>query len=126
MDLIGQRPINRNMQLKAILLLPSPKRCTTAIAVIMWLIAPCMMCSEAYVPSSVVPPKPMREFRGAWVASVGNIDWPSTNGLTTAQQKAELLAILNRTVKLKLNTILLQVRPACDAMYPSNLEPWSE
>jgi uncharacterized lipoprotein YddW (UPF0748 family) len=85
-----------------------------------------MMCSEAYVPSSVVPPKPMREFRGAWVASVGNIDWPSTNGLTTAQQKAELLAILNRTVKLKLNTILLQVRPACDAMYPSNLEPWSE
>ena len=64
--------------------------------------------------------------RAAWVASVGNIDWPSSNGLTSAQQKAEILALVDRAVELKLNTIIFQVRPACDAMYPSSIEPWSE
>ena len=79
-----------------------------------------------YEASNVVPPKPNREFRAAWVASVSNIDWPSQPGLSTAQQKAELLAILNRAVQLKLNAIILQVRPVCDALYASQLEPWSE
>lgn len=68
----------------------------------------------------------MQEMRGVWVASVGNIDWPSTNGLTSAQQKAELVALLNRAAELKFNTIIFQVRPVCDALYNSNLEPWSE
>jgi uncharacterized lipoprotein YddW (UPF0748 family) len=79
-----------------------------------------------YAPSSQRPPAPMREFRGVWVASVANIDWPSTNTLSTAQQKAELLAIFDKAVELKLNVIILQVRPACDALYASALEPWSE
>jgi uncharacterized lipoprotein YddW (UPF0748 family) len=82
--------------------------------------------AETFTPSSVVPPKVSRELRGVWVASVGNIDWPSTNGLSTAQQKAELVALLDHAVELKLNTILLQVRPACDALYASSYEPWSE
>jgi uncharacterized lipoprotein YddW (UPF0748 family) len=79
-----------------------------------------------YIPSNLRPPAPMREFRGAWVATVANIDWPSTNNLTTAQQKAELRAIMDRAVKLKLNAIIFQVRPACDALYASRIEPWSE
>jgi uncharacterized lipoprotein YddW (UPF0748 family) len=68
----------------------------------------------------------MREFRGAWVATVANKDWPSKPGLSTAQQKAELLAILDRAALLKLNAIVFQVRPQCDAMYASPIEPWSE
>lgn len=79
-----------------------------------------------YLPSTVIPPRPMREIRAAWVATVANIDWPSTNNLSTAQQKAELIGLLDRAVQLKLNTIIFQVRPACDAMYASSLEPWSE
>ena len=79
-----------------------------------------------YSPSTLQPPHPLREFRGAWVATVGNIDWPSLPGLTTQQQKSELLAILDRAVHLHLNAILFQVRPACDAFYASRLEPWSE
>lgn len=71
------------------------------------------------------PPLPQREFRGAWVASVGNIDWPSKQGLLVNDQKAEFRAILERAVELKLNAIILQVRPACDALYQSQLEPWS-
>ena len=80
----------------------------------------------AYVPSQAKPPPPLREFRGAWIATVGNIDWPSQRGLSTAQQKAELLAILDMARQLRLNALLLQVRPACDALYQSSLEPWSE
>ncbi|HNW06324.1 MAG TPA: family 10 glycosylhydrolase [Verrucomicrobiota bacterium] len=72
------------------------------------------------------PPPPLREFRGAWVATVANIDWPSRKTLSTQEQKTELLAILDRAVHLKLNAIIFQVRPACDALYASRIEPWSE
>ncbi len=82
--------------------------------------------SVSYTSSNVKPPTPLREFRGAWVATVGNIDWPSQPGLPTAQQMSELLAILDRAVELRLNAIILQVRPSCDALYVSRLEPWSE
>jgi hypothetical protein len=67
-----------------------------------------------------------REFRGVWVASVWNIDWPSQRGLSVEQQKSELIQILDRIQSLKFNTIILQVRPAGDALYASQLEPWSE
>lgn len=65
------------------------------------------------------------EFRGAWVASVYNIDWPSKTGLSPAAQKAELIQLLNKAQELNLNAILLQVRPESDALYSSSKEPWS-
>ncbi|MBM3835361.1 MAG: hypothetical protein FJ403_19215 [Verrucomicrobia bacterium] len=72
------------------------------------------------------PPQPLREFRGAWIATVANIDWPSRPGLSSSEQKAELLAIVEKAAQLKLNALLFQVRPACDALYASKIEPWSE
>lgn len=66
------------------------------------------------------------EFRGAWVATVYNLDWPSKPGLSAAEQKAQLRRLLDRASELRLNAILLQVRPASDALYASKLEPWSE
>ena len=66
-----------------------------------------------------------KEFRGAWVATVHNIDWPSAPGLPAATQKAQLRAILDRAAELKLTAILLQVRPMSDALYRSEQEPWS-
>jgi len=72
------------------------------------------------------PPPVPREFRAAWVATVTNIDWPSRPGLDTWTQQAELLAILNKAVALNMNAIILQIRPATDALYDSKLEPWSE
>ncbi len=71
-------------------------------------------------------PAPPREFRGVWVATVGNIDWPSRKGLTSAEQQKELRAILDQCVELHLNAVVFQVRPMCDALYASKLEPWSE
>ena len=85
-----------------------------------------LVAANAFVPSKNQPPAPAREFRGAWVASVSNIDWPSKPGLSTAAQKAELLALLDRAAQLRLNAIILQIRPACDALYASPFEPWSE
>ena len=87
---------------------------------------PCLCATVAYVATNRTPPAPLRDFRGAWVATVGNIDWPSKAGLTTDQQKAELLSIFDRAVHLKLNAVILQVRPASDALYVSTIEPWSE
>ncbi len=82
--------------------------------------------AASYEPTDLTSPKPEREFRGAWVATVGNIDWPSRPDLSVAEQKAELLAILDRAAQLRLNAIIFQVRPACDALYASPIEPWSE
>ncbi len=80
----------------------------------------------AYVPKIVsLPPLP-REFRGAWIATVANLDWPSKPGLGVAEQKAELIALFDRAAQLKLNAVILQVRPMADAVYASPLEPWSE
>jgi uncharacterized lipoprotein YddW (UPF0748 family) len=73
-----------------------------------------------------MPPPAPREFRAAWVSTVANIDWPSRSNLSMAKQQAEALAILDRSKSLNLNAIVLQVRPSADAIYPSELEPWSE
>src|SRR4051812_5322670 len=67
-----------------------------------------------------------REFRAVWVATVGNIDWPSKPGLGTWEQQRELLAILDRSVQLRINAVIFQVRPGADALYASPYEPWSQ
>ena len=100
----------------------------TRIFVALLLLLPGRLWAQGagYQTAWVIPPEPPREFRGAWLATVGNIDWPSKPGLPVAQQKAELLALLDHAVQLKLNAIIFQVRPSADALYDSALEPWSE
>jgi uncharacterized lipoprotein YddW (UPF0748 family) len=78
------------------------------------------------LPPHAHPPALPREFRAAWVATVANIDWPSAPGLSAAQMQAEALAMLDRAQRLGLNAIVLQVRPAGDAIFPSAIEPWCE
>ena len=81
--------------------------------------------SHSVTADSAPPPVP-REFRAVWVATVGNMDWPSRAGLSSAEQQAELIAILDKLVALHMNAVVLQVRPAADALYQSSLEPWSD
>jgi uncharacterized lipoprotein YddW (UPF0748 family) len=81
---------------------------------------------DPHFPISEDPPAAPREFRAAWVATVTNIDWPSKPGLSTWQQQAEIIAILNRAVELGLNALIVQVRTTADALYPSQSEPWSQ
>ncbi|MFJ7328986.1 glycoside hydrolase family 10 protein [Streptomyces cyaneofuscatus] len=66
------------------------------------------------------------ELRGVWIATVANLDWPSKKGLTAAAQQAELIAHLDRAVELRLNAVVLQVRPTADALWPSPYEPWAD
>ncbi len=72
------------------------------------------------------PPELRREYRGVWVATVGNIDWPSKPGLTVEQMRAEMHGVLDAAARMNLNAVFFQVRPSCDALYRSRLEPWSE
>ncbi len=70
-------------------------------------------------------PSAEREFRAAWVATVANINWPSKPGLSVEEQKAEAIKLLNLLERNHFNGVVLQVRPQCDALYQSELEPWS-
>lgn len=67
-----------------------------------------------------------REFRGVWVATVGNMDWPSRPGLPPDSARLELVRILDHAAATGLNAVVFQVRPAGDALYFSRIEPWSE
>ncbi|HLA96169.1 MAG TPA: family 10 glycosylhydrolase, partial [Pyrinomonadaceae bacterium] len=71
-------------------------------------------------------PKVDREFRAVWIATVDNIDFPSKRTLTIEEQKAELIRDLELTKHLRMNAVIFQVRPMADALYRSNIEPWSE
>ncbi len=68
---------------------------------------------------------PKREFRAAWISTVVNIDWPPAPGTPPDVAKAKLIEILDYLKAVNLNAVVFQVRPACDAMYASEIEPWS-
>lgn len=76
-------------------------------------------------PVAFTVPAIAREFRGMWIATVANIDWPSRTGLTAAEQQGEMGLLLEAAQQTGLNAVVLQVRAAGDALYPSSLEPWS-
>lgn len=85
------------------------------------------MCSLLPAMGRCNPPtSPTSEFRGVWVATVANIDWPSKPGLSSVEMIQELENIVRTCERVGLNAIVFQVRPACDAMYASAVEPWSE
>jgi uncharacterized lipoprotein YddW (UPF0748 family) len=83
------------------------------------------LCLLFYVVLYAQNHPPKHEFRAVWVATVTNIDWPSQPGLSAGQQQQEIIDILDRHRQLGMNAVILQVRPASDAIYPSMLEPWS-
>ena len=86
---------------------------------------PLLAADAQSAPDSLRAPTALREFRGVWVATVRNMDWPSRPGLPTADQQLELLAILDRAAALRMNAIVFQVRTEADALYESKYEPWS-
>ena len=79
----------------------------------------------AFVNTAEKPPQAMSEFRAAWVATVDNINWPSKPGLSSKEQQQEAITLLNYLKDHHFNAVIFQVRPMADALYKSNLEPWS-
>jgi uncharacterized lipoprotein YddW (UPF0748 family) len=70
--------------------------------------------------------QPNSEFRGVWIATVDNIDWPQKGMYTVYSQKNEFIRQLDLHKQNGMNAVIVQVRAAADAFYPSALEPWSE
>jgi uncharacterized lipoprotein YddW (UPF0748 family) len=88
-------------------------------SVILLLIAYCLLPV-----ASTSQTKP--EFRGVWVATVENIDWPSRGNYNSDSQKVEFIRLLDMHQRNGMNAMIVQIRPVTDAFYPSQYEPWSE
>ena len=69
--------------------------------------------------------QPKTEFRGVWVATVVNIDWPKNGNDAVDKQKADYLKILDFYKDLNFNAAIVQIRTAGDAFYDSEYAPWS-
>ena len=63
------------------------------------------------------------EFRGVWVATAFNLDFAKHS--TAAEFQASFRALAARIADMGFNTIMFQVRPSCDALYRSSINPWS-
>lgn len=70
-------------------------------------------------------PASKHEFRGAWIATVVNLDWPTSRGTNAALQQGRLVEMLDKLKDAGINAVFFQVRSECDAMYASEIEPWS-
>lgn len=93
---------------------------------LLWGVSMCLSTGYAQrIDREIELPRIDREMRAAWIATVANIDWPSRPGLPVEQQKQEAIDILDRLVSMNMNAVVFQVRPHADALYPSDLEPWS-
>lgn len=66
------------------------------------------------------------EFRGVWISTVFNLDFPSKKGLSQKEYKKEYLELLDNLQSLNMNSVIFQVRPKLDAFYKSKINPWSE
>lgn len=80
--------------------------------------------APSYGQSTTDPDAPPKyEFRGAWIATVIRLDWPKST--TTQAQQDELVRMLDELDEAGINAVFFQVRSEADAMYQSDIEPWS-
>jgi uncharacterized lipoprotein YddW (UPF0748 family) len=82
--------------------------------------------SILFINTVIAQSSPNYEFRGVWIATVENIDWPAKKNLSVSEQKASFTRLLDLHQSNGMNAIVMQIRPAADAFYPSQYEPWSE
>ena len=85
----------------------------------------CQFLKNAQIDKPKTHPEIQREFRAAWVATVDNINWPSSPGLPVTVQQQEAIELLDLLANNNFNAVIFQVRPQADALYESELEPWS-
>jgi uncharacterized lipoprotein YddW (UPF0748 family) len=65
------------------------------------------------------------EFRGVWIATVANTNWPDKTA-SAESQKAAFAKLMDEAASMRLNAVVVQIRPAADAFYKSDMNPWSE
>ncbi|MER3464524.1 MAG: hypothetical protein C4329_09095 [Chitinophagaceae bacterium] len=84
-----------------------------------------ILCLIVFLAAAQQQP-PVYEFRGVWIATVDNIDWPQKNQFNVDSQKVDFIRQLDLHKRNGMNAVIVQVRPATDAFYPSSFEPWSQ
>ncbi|MDQ2087575.1 family 10 glycosylhydrolase [Herbivorax sp. ANBcel31] len=85
---------------------------------------------EEYIPEET--PLVKRHLRAVWLTTVLNLDWPSveTRDIENSEEriqksKEELVEMLDRAVELNMNAVFFQVSTEGDALYNSDIVPWS-
>ncbi len=86
----------------------------------------CLLIIVQSALSSTLKAQSTPEFRGVWVATVDNIDWPNQGDFNSDSQKTAFIRLLDMHQRNGLNAMIVQIRPCTDALYPSQYEPWSE
>lgn len=76
----------------------------------------------SFISGSAQYPNPKREFRGAWLHVIGQSQWQNK---TTEQAKEYIQDQFQKLQDAGCNAVIFQVRPTADAVYKSELEPWS-
>ena len=89
-------------------------RLSTTLLVCVFVAIGSIAASNGYMP-------PKREFRGAWIQCVNG----QFIGMSTSKMQQTLAYQLDELKKDGVNAIFFQVRPECDALYKSDIEPWS-
>lgn len=77
-----------------------------------------------FTPNVLAAPAP-KNMEAVWMATVFNIDFPSTKN-DIAAQKNEYIEKLDKLKAIGINTVVFQVRPKADALYKSDINPWSD
>ena len=90
---------------------------------IFWIIFLVVFSSNLSLQAQSVNPKV--ELRGAWIATVNNIDFPKKPSPNSVAQKEQWSKLVEKLKKIGINTLFVQVRPAADALYESAFVPWS-
>jgi uncharacterized lipoprotein YddW (UPF0748 family) len=85
-----------------------------------------LLFTFCFLLSHAQPAAPKQEFRGVWVATVDNIDWPDSPTINSEVQKAAFIKLVEMHKRNGMNALIVQIRPAADAFYPSQYEPWSQ
>ncbi len=81
---------------------------------------------SVFAADAPIPGRSVRaDFRGLWVSTVVNIDYPVKPTTDPAKLKSEAIRILDLAQDTGFNAIFLQVRPTADAFYKSGIFPWS-
>jgi uncharacterized lipoprotein YddW (UPF0748 family) len=85
---------------------------------------------DHYIPAEMLISK--RHLRGMWISTVLNLDWPSKETVDIEdsrerieKSKEELISLLDMAAGMNINAIFFQVSPEGDALYKSDLVPWS-
>lgn len=84
-----------------------------------------LVCFLCVMPISMQAKSYDDDMRAVWIATVYNLDYPSTKNNITAQQ-TEFNEILDTLKSIGMNTVIVQVRPKADALYKSTINPWSD